>query len=103
MEGERLSFEEFCVCTKQIIRKNLPTEGLIKSPSSVCLSVCLSVRQFGVFLFIFAQIRVKRVQNGLKIGSFWILEKNLSLVFLENNLKWKLILLLIFHHQSHIS
>ena len=26
----------------------------------------------------------------------------MSLVFLEDNLKWKLILLLIFHHQSHI-
>ena len=26
----------------------------------------------------------------------------MSLVFLGNNIKWKLILLLIFHHQSHI-
>ena len=33
---------------------------------------------------------------------FWISWKNYSLVFLENNLKLKLILLLIFHHQSHI-
>ena len=31
----------------------------------------------------------------------WIFWKNFSLVFLGNNLKWKLILFL-FHHQSHI-
>ena len=43
-----------------------PTDGPIKSPSSVCPSVCF------------------------------------SLVFRRNNLKWKLIVLLIFHHQSHI-
>ena len=33
---------------------------------------------------------------------FWISWKILSLVFLKKNLKWKLILLLIFHYQSHI-
>ena len=33
---------------------------------------------------------------------FWIFWKILWLVFLGNNLKWKLILLLIFHHQSNI-
>ena len=33
---------------------------------------------------------------------FWIFWKILSLVFLGNNLKRKLILLLIFHDQSHI-
>ena len=33
---------------------------------------------------------------------FWIFKKILSLVFLGNNLKRKLILLLMFHHQSHI-
>ena len=38
-EGGRLGFEQFCVCTKQIIPKNLPMEGLIKSLASVCLSV----------------------------------------------------------------
>ena len=33
---------------------------------------------------------------------FWVFWKILSLVFLGNNLKWKLILLLIIHHQSNI-
>ena len=33
---------------------------------------------------------------------FWFFWKILSLVFLRNNLEWKLILLLIFQHQSHI-
>ena len=51
--------------------------------------------------FIFAKIWVKRAQNGPKIGSFWIFKKILSLV-LFGNIKWKLILQLIFHHQSHI-
>ena len=32
----------------------------------------------------------------------WIFWKILSLIFLGNNLKWKLLLLLIFQHQSHI-
>ena len=32
---------------------------------------------------------------------FWIFRKILPLVFLGNNLKWKLILLSIFQHQSH--
>ena len=122
----------FCVCTKQIIPKNLPMEGLTKSLSSVCLSVCLSVRQFGDFLrdclivfsdfwhddrsleylktdrarfsrkIHFCQIWVKKAKNALQIGSFWIFKKILSLYFLGKNLKWKLILLLIFQHQSHI-
>ena len=99
------------------------TEGPIKPPLS--LSVC----QFGVFLssgsllfswflarwkiigifknwqrpfflgkFIFAQIWAKWAWNRI----FWIFSNILSLVFLGNNLKWKLILLLIFHHHSHI-
>ena len=50
----------------------------------------------------FAQIWVKRAQNGPKLGSFWIFQKTLALVFLGNNLKWKLILLSIFLHQFHI-
>ena len=41
---------------------------------------------------------LKWSQNSF-FGIFW---KILWLVFLENNLKWKLILLLIFHHQSNI-
>ena len=49
-EGERLRFEQFCVCAKRIIHKNLSMEDLIKSLSSVYLPVCLSVHQFGVFL-----------------------------------------------------
>ena len=50
----------------------------------------------------FAQIWVKRAQNGPKLGSFWIFQKTLALVFLGSNLKWKLILLSIFLHQFHI-
>ena len=45
--------------------------------------------------FIFAQIWAKRAQN-MFFGIFW---KILSLVFFGNNLKWKLLLLLIFRHQ----
>ena len=44
-------------------------------------------------------------QKGPKIAPkvfFFIFKKVLSLVFLGNNLKWKLILLLIFHHQCCI-
>ena len=44
-EGERLGFEQFCGCTKQIIPKNLPMVGLIYNHWH--LSVCPSV---GVFL-----------------------------------------------------
>ena len=44
----------------------------------------------------------KRAQNGSKIGFIVFFSKFLSLVFLVNNLKWKLILLLIFHHQPHM-
>ena len=105
------------------------TEGPIKSPSSVCQSVCPSLWRFSqkllnsFFYFwhdgrqlenlktgkssllrensFFAQVWVKRVQNGPKIGFFWDFLKKLSFVFLGNNLKWKIILLL-FHHQSHI-
>ena len=47
--------------------------------------------------FIFVQIWAK----GPKVD-FWIFWKILSLVFFGNNLKWKLILLLIFHHQSQV-
>ena len=39
---------------------------------------------------------------GYQNKVFWIFWKILSLVFLGNNLEWKLILLLIFHLQSHI-
>ena len=88
----------------------------------VCLSVHLLVQRFSQkwpisFFWFFAQWQIlgtpknwqspfflnlsKRAQNNPKIEFFWFFEKILSLVFLVNNLKWKLILLLIFHHQSH--
>ena len=44
-------------------------------------------------------------QKGRKIAPkvfFWSFWKILSLVSLGNNLKWKLILLLVFHHQCRI-
>ena len=44
----------------------------------------------------------KRAQNWQQKRIFWIFWKILSLVIPGNNLKWKLILLLTFHHQSHI-
>ena len=105
-----------------------PAEGPVKSPLSVCLSVCPSVRQFGIFLrdgslvftdswhdgkyleylktdralfsrkiYVYPNLGKKCPKQGSLV--FW---KILSLVFLGNNLKWKLILLLIFQHQSHI-
>ena len=45
------------------------------------------------------QIWVKRAQNGPKIGFFKIFWKNSLLVYTGNNLKWKVILLMIFHQQ----
>ena len=97
-----------------------PMEVLIKSQ----LSIYLSVPQFGfslkngllVFFLIFGTMvdnwnilkltelffSRKRAQNGSKIGFIVFFSKFLSLVFLVNNLKWKLILLLIFHHQPHM-
>ena len=97
-----------------------PMEVLTKSQ----LSIYLSVPQFGfflkngllVFFLIFGTMvdnwnilkltelffSRKRVQNGSKIGLIVFFSKFLSLVFLVNNLKWKLILLLIFHHQPHM-
>ena len=46
----------------------------------------------------------RKGQNGHMAPKrvFWIFLKNLSLVFLGSNLKWKLISLLIFQHQPHI-
>ena len=96
-----------------------------------CLPVCLPVCQFGIFLrngslvfsdyffliifknwqrlffeenSFFLQIWAERAQSGATcrynfFQAFW---KILSSVFPRNNLKWKLILLLIFHYQSHI-
>ena len=97
-----------------------PMEVLTKSQ----LSIYLSVPQFGfflkngllVFFLIFGTMvdnwnilkltelffSRKRAQNGSKIGFIVFFSKFLSLVFLVNNLKWKLILLLIFHHQPHM-
>ena len=94
-----------------------------------CLSIILSVRQFYqewviIFSSFFHDVRQlkylkngrtlssrkihispnlgKRAQNGPKIGVFSEFLKALSLVFPENNLECKLILLLIFHHPSHV-
>ena len=50
---------------------------------------------------IFAQIWAKGPKWS-QIKVFWVFWKILSLIFLGNDLKWKLILWLIFHHQSHI-
>ena len=97
-------------------------EGPIKSllPVSFCLaiglSVCSSVQHFPQewllvfsdfwhygrylgksFLPKFGQKRPKMTLNRV----FWTVKKTLSLGFLGNNIKWKLILLL-FHHQPHI-
>ena len=93
-------------------------------PTKSQLSVYLTVPQFGfflkngllVFFLIFGTMvdnwnilkltelffSRKRAQNGSKIGFIVFFSKFLSLVFLVNNLKWKLILLLIFHHQPHM-
>ena len=95
---------------------------------SVCPSVCLSVCLF-VCLSIhpsvqhFCQARVKNffcvfffrnldnwnIEKPTKLifqENYFLLnfgeKKFLTLVFLGNNLKWKLILLLIFHRESHI-
>ena len=99
---------------------------------SVYLSLCLSVCQFSFFLrkglvvfsVFFAwwyiigilknlkspfyqknsflpKFEQKKPKIAPKIGFFFIFWKILSLVF-PNNLKWKLIVFLIFHHQSHI-
>ena len=94
-----------------------------------CLYVCSSVCQFSIFLrngtlvfghdgrwleclksdSPFFQKNSFLPKFGSKVpkmapeiaffGFFW---KILSLVFLGNNLKWKVILLLMFLHQSHI-
>ena len=85
----------------------------------VCLPVCLSIHLFSLFCrngslvfsdflhdgenffpekSIFVQIWAKRTQNRV----FWIFWKILSLLFPGNNVKWKLTLLLIVHHQSCI-
>ena len=87
-----------------------------------CLSVCSSVCQFSIFLrngtlvfrhdgrwleclksdSPFFQKNSFLPKFGSEIAFFWIFWKILLLVFLGNNLKWKLILLLMFLHQSHI-
>ena len=54
---------------------------------------------------LFWPIWAKRAQIDRKIKLLNFLKNLLKIqnVFLGNNLKWKLILLLIFHHQSHIA
>ena len=93
---------------------------------TICLSVCpsvrlpvhLSVRHFSqewiiVYFWFFAWWQVIGISKSWhslfsrkthfcpNLSFFWIFWKNLSLVCPGNNLKWRLILL-IFHHQSHI-
>ena len=108
-----------------------PTKSWLSACPSVCLSIYPSVQLFpqewhisffwfwhngnkleysitktDFFFpgkFIFAQIWAKKAKMAtLPQNRFlWIFRKILSLVFLGNNLKWKLILLLIFQHQPH--
>ena len=83
-----------------------PTEGPIK----ICLSICLSIHQLGKFLrndsLVFSDNWI--FQNWLswkvlfcpnlgKKGPKWCQNK-----IFGNNLQWKLTVLLIFHHQSHV-
>ena len=101
-----------------------PTKGPIKSTLSVCLSVCLSVRfpfqHFPwviSFLWFLAQLWIIEIFKNWQSPFFqensffaqiwtervfWNFWKVLQFFFGENNLKRKLILLLIFNHQSHI-
>ena len=106
------------------------TEGTIKSPMSaslsVCLSVCLSVGpsvrpsvcQFEIFLrnsllFFSDFLDSDGWFKYFKTDSTFFQEKSflpkfgkkgpkMSSAFPGNNLKWKLILVLIFHHQALI-
>ena len=102
----------------------LPMEDCIKSPLSVCQSFRPSVHQFGTFLrnssLVFFLLILKAdwahfsrkihfwpnlskwTQKVPKEVFFYFFWNILSLDLLGSNLKWKLILLLIFHHQSHI-
>ena len=104
------------------------TEGPIKSRFAY-LSLCLSVQHFSQdwpisFFRFFAQWQIIRIfknwwssffQGNSFLPKFWrkgpnmvpkqfffIFWKILLLGFPKNNLKWKLILLLIFHYESHI-
>ena len=66
------------------------------------------LKPFFLQKFIFDQIWAKRAQIHAKkkLFFFWFFEKfikNLFKVFLGNNLKWNLVLLLLFHDQSHIA
>ena len=89
-------------------------EGPIKS---LFLSVCLFIHQFSIFLrnvsLIFSDIfcvmvdnwnnqNWQRAKSGPRIVFFQTLCKFCISFFSGNNLKRKQILLLIFHHQSHI-
>ena len=94
---------------------HLSYEGSYKITVSACPSVCLvplSIHQFGIFLrngsIVFSAFgtivdnwSVWKLKESFLPGkfNFW---KILSLVFLENDLKLKIILLLIFHRQFHI-
>ena len=89
------------------------TEGPIKSLLSVYLSVRPTVRHFSQEWFIvFSNFctmlnnwNILKMTEAFFLGKwpqnrfFWIFWKVLSLVFFWNNLKWKLIFLLICHHQ----
>ena len=85
----------------------------------VCLFVCPSICQFSIFVrqglrifsvfFFFRNLDNWNIEKPTKLifqENYFLLnfgeKKFLTLVFLGNNLKWKLILLLIFHRESHI-
>ena len=83
-----------------------PTEGPIKLLFvclPVCLSVCLSVwsssqeRVISFFWFFLARWLIIEIFKNWQF--FWNFWKLLSLVFLGNRRKWKLILLLIFQNR----
>ena len=63
------------------------------------VSVGLSVHQFNFYFCPNLSKKGTKWSQNSVLRIFW---KILSLVFIGNNLKWKLILLLIFHCQSHI-
>ena len=93
-----------CLCVRRSVR-HFSQEFVISFFLIICMIVDIGIfknwQPFFPGNFIFCQICAKRAQNGPKVFffTFW---KIFPLVFSGNNLKWKLILLLIFYHQSRI-